>query len=119
VEIVASHAPPAGEEDDVDALERLSEQGAHIVWCALGAPKQELWMTRQSSTLAPALVMGVGAAFDFLAGTKPRAPRWVQRSGLEWAFRLSSEPRRLLWRYVDTNSAFAWAVASDRFRSRA
>jgi N-acetylglucosaminyldiphosphoundecaprenol N-acetyl-beta-D-mannosaminyltransferase len=117
--IIASHAPAVGVDDDADALAQVSEQRPHIIWCALGAPKQELWMARHSSTLAPALVMGVGAAFDFLAGTKPRAPRWAQRSGLEWAFRLSSEPRRLLWRYLDTNSAFAWTVVSDRFRGRA
>ena len=85
---------------------RIGEAKPHIVWCAFGAPKQELWMYRNEAALAPALVLGVGAAFDFHAGTKKRAPVWMQRAGLEWLHRLYSEPRRLLIRYVTTNSEF-------------
>ena len=72
----------------------------HVVWVALGAPKQELWAADHAAELRPALVIGVGAAFDFLAGTKTRAPRWMQNTGLEWLHRLATEPRRLGWRYL-------------------
>jgi N-acetylglucosaminyldiphosphoundecaprenol N-acetyl-beta-D-mannosaminyltransferase len=77
-----------------------------VVWCALGAPKQEQWMQANHAALAPALLLGVGAAFEFVAGTKPRAPLSVQRLGLEWAHRLASEPRRLIGRYARTNAEF-------------
>jgi N-acetylglucosaminyldiphosphoundecaprenol N-acetyl-beta-D-mannosaminyltransferase len=78
----------------------------HIVWCAFGAPKQEQWMYAHAESLAPALFIGVGAAFDFLARVKPRAPHWVQQVGLEWLHRLLSEPLRLGLRYVQTNTEF-------------
>jgi N-acetylglucosaminyldiphosphoundecaprenol N-acetyl-beta-D-mannosaminyltransferase len=90
----------------------ISRADPHIVWVALGAPKQELWMRRQAADLAPALAIGVGAAFDFLAGTKPRAPGWMQQTGLEWLHRLTSEPRRLAGRYARTNSEFVFRVAT-------
>ena len=90
----------------------------HVVWCGLGAPKQELWMQRWAETLAPALVVGVGAAFDFLAGTKKRAPSWMQRSGLEWLHRLGSEPQRLGGRYVATNTRFVTRTAAELARRR-
>lgn len=78
------------------------------VWVALGAPKQELWM-RAVSQLAPDVrFFGIGAAADFLSGAKSRAPAWMQDAGLEWAFRLMSEPRRLGPRYVSTNLRFVW-----------
>lgn len=71
-----------------------------IVWVGIGTPRQELWMGRHADALAPALLIGVGAAFDFLAGTKARAPRALRASGLEWLHRLASEPRRLWRRYL-------------------
>jgi Glycosyl transferase WecG/TagA/CpsF family len=83
------------------------------VWLSLGCPKQELWMLRYGDELAPALVAGVGAAFDFHAGTKQRAPDWVQRAGLEWLHRLLSEPRRLASRYARTNSEFLLLVGRE------
>lgn len=81
-------------------------------------------MRMHSEALTPALAIGVGAAFDFHAGAKRRAPVWMQRSGLEWAHRLSSEPRRLAGRYLTTNSKFAWwsarqALVAQRGRRRA
>ena len=91
----------------------------HVVWCAFGAPKQELWMYRNAAALAPALVLGVGAAFEYHAGTKKRAPVWMQRAGLEWLFRFASEPMRLGPRYVRTNSEFlVRAMASGLRRER-
>lgn len=106
VEIVATHAPALGEEDNESLLSQLGAARPDIVWCALGAPKQELWMAQRSTCLAPALVLGVGAAFDFHAGAKSRAPRWMQSLGLEWLHRFMSEPRRLGRRYLVTNSQF-------------
>jgi len=113
-EIVGSLAPPPMTENSVEVLTRISAAEPDIVWVALGAPKQELWAARHTPTLAPALVLGVGAAFDFLSGTKRRAPRWMQENGLEWLHRLASEPRRLSWRYVSTNTLFLLNLARDR-----
>jgi N-acetylglucosaminyldiphosphoundecaprenol N-acetyl-beta-D-mannosaminyltransferase len=77
-----------------------------IVWVGLGAPKQERWMEVVSSIAPDTLFFGVGAAFDFLAGSKKRAPIWMQRLGLEWLYRFLREPRRLWKRYVRTNALF-------------
>jgi N-acetylglucosaminyldiphosphoundecaprenol N-acetyl-beta-D-mannosaminyltransferase len=118
VEIVKAHAPARGEEDDESLLGRMAAAQPHVVWCALGAPKQELWMARSSANLAPALVLGVGAAFDFHSGTKQRAPAWMRQSGLEWLHRLGREPRRLVVRYVTTNAAFVGAVAAQLARRK-
>ena len=85
--------------------ERIRASGATIVWVGLGTPKQDYEVQRLALSL-PVVAVAVGAAFDFLAGTKAQAPVWVQRSGLEWAFRLASEPRRLGRRYVWGNSVF-------------
>lgn len=90
----------------------------HIVWCGLGMPKQELWMRRYAPSIAPALAVGVGAAFEFLAGTKPRAPRTMQRLGFEWLHRLASEPRRLGGRYLRTNSEFLTLAGWELWRQR-
>jgi N-acetylglucosaminyldiphosphoundecaprenol N-acetyl-beta-D-mannosaminyltransferase len=77
-----------------------------VVWVGLGLPKQDEWLRRSADLFAPAVGLGVGAAFDFLAGTKPRAPEWMQAAGLEWMHRLMSEPRRLAGRYATTNTEF-------------
>ena len=114
--IVGAVSPPFG---DVSAeraardTEEIRRAAPDLVWCGLGAPKQELWMNRHAPELAPAISVGVGAAFDFLAGSKRRAPVWMQRSGLEWAHRLGSEPRRLAGRYVRTNTEFLVRAAGE------
>lgn len=84
-----------------------------VVWVGLGAPKQERWMAAVSQIAPNVVFFGVGAAFDFLAGSKKRAPLWMQKSGLEWLFRLVQEPRRLWRRYFTTNFRFLLKVASD------
>jgi len=113
-------AGPFGDQAALDAVvPKILETDPHVVWCAFGAPKQELWMYRNAAALAPALVLGVGAAFEFHAGTKKRAPAWMQRSGLEWLFRLATEPRRLGPRYLTTNTAFCLLVARERLKGRA
>ncbi len=106
VEIVGAYAPPPGRESDPGAVRLVRDAQPHVVWVALGAPRQELWAARFAGEVAPALVVCVGAAFDFHAGTKTRAPLWMQRHGLEWLHRLVKEPRRLGWRYLSTNSLF-------------
>lgn len=107
--IVGQLAPPMGPMTEALEAEHrriIDASGANIVWVGLGAPKQELWMARNRPFLAAELLFGVGAAFDFLSGTKRQAPIWMQKAGLEWAFRLASEPRRLAKRYLVTNSRF-------------
>lgn len=106
VEIVGTFAPDPGDEDLNAVLEQIRESKPHLVWVALGAPKQELWALRHSASLESCLLVPVGAAFDFIAGAKPRAPQWMQKKGLEWLHRLGTEPRRLGWRYLSTNSVF-------------
>jgi N-acetylglucosaminyldiphosphoundecaprenol N-acetyl-beta-D-mannosaminyltransferase len=96
----------------------INASQADIVWVGLGAPKQDLWMSEHAPRLHAPVVIGVGAAFDFHAGVKPQAPRWMQRSGLEWAFRVMTEPRRLWRRYATTIPPFLWLTAMQRLRLR-
>jgi N-acetylglucosaminyldiphosphoundecaprenol N-acetyl-beta-D-mannosaminyltransferase len=97
------------EEEEVG--ERIDASGADIVWVGVGSPRQERWMARMRPRLRAPVMIGVGAAFDFHAGLVRQAPRWMQRRGLEWAYRASREPRRLLPRYARDNPAFLalWA----------
>jgi N-acetylglucosaminyldiphosphoundecaprenol N-acetyl-beta-D-mannosaminyltransferase len=92
------------EEDDV-IVRQIKESGMRWLFVGLGCPKQENWVISHRGRI-PAVLLAVGAAFDFIAGTKPQAPRWMMRSGLEWAFRLASEPRRLAGRYLKTIPQF-------------
>ena len=78
----------------------IDRAGAHVVWVGLSTPKQELWMAQHVGRLKTSVLIGVGAAFDFHAGLKKQAPRWMQHNGLEWLFRLATEPRRLWRRYA-------------------
>lgn len=96
--------------EDRQGVEAINASGADVVWVGLSTPKQEQWMATHRARLRAPVLLGVGAAFDFLSGVKPQAPRWMQRSGLEWAFRLASEPRRLWWRYAADNPMFVILV---------
>jgi N-acetylglucosaminyldiphosphoundecaprenol N-acetyl-beta-D-mannosaminyltransferase len=96
--------------EDASIVARINDSGADLVWVGLGAPKQERWMYRHRGTLRAPVLLGVGAAFDFHAGLKKQAPRWLQRSGFEWLFRLLTEPRRLWRRYLRNNPAFIWNI---------
>lgn len=100
---------PLTPEEDAAAVRAINESGAGIVWVSLGCPKQELWMAEHRGKVN-AVMVGVGAAFDYLAGTITRAPLWMQHAGLEWAHRLASEPRRLWRRYIVTNTLFVLGV---------
>jgi N-acetylglucosaminyldiphosphoundecaprenol N-acetyl-beta-D-mannosaminyltransferase len=88
------------------------------VWVGIGVPKQEKWMARMRPRLAAPVLIGVGAAFDFHAGLVPQAPAWMQRLGLEWAFRLAQEPGRLWRRYLRYNPRFVLGFARQLLRHR-
>ena len=104
---------PLGSEEDARITEAMAASGAHVVFVGLGCPKQERWMADHRARLPCALV-GVGAAFDFLAGEKAQAPAWMQRCGLEWLFRLIHEPRRLARRYLVGNPRFIFQSVFGR-----
>jgi N-acetylglucosaminyldiphosphoundecaprenol N-acetyl-beta-D-mannosaminyltransferase len=97
--------PPTTDEDE-RTVRGIQDSGARVVFVGLGSPKQDRWMQSHRDRI-PAVMLGVGAAFDFLAGVKAQAPRWMQRLGLEWVFRLATEPRRLWRRYLKQNPRFA------------
>jgi N-acetylglucosaminyldiphosphoundecaprenol N-acetyl-beta-D-mannosaminyltransferase len=103
-------SPPTADELDAD-LVRIQVASPDFVWVGLGAPKQEYWVEQARGRLRVAGVMTVGAAFDFHSGAKRRAPHWMQRTGLEWLYRLAREPRRLVRRYLTTNTRFVFLVA--------
>lgn len=108
-EIVGAFSPPFREmtaDETEGAMADIRTSGADVVWVGLGMPKQELWMHRIRPELPGVALLGVGAAFDFLAGTKKQAPAWMQKAGLEWLFRLIQEPGRLWRRYIWNNPAY-------------
>ncbi|QEW23433.1 Putative N-acetylmannosaminyltransferase (plasmid) [Paracoccaceae bacterium] len=115
--IVGTHAPPfrplTGDEED-DVARRINAASPDIVWVGLGAPRQERWMARMRDRLDAGMLIGVGAAFDFHAGNTLQAPGWMQRAGLEWAFRLATEPRRLWRRYLRVVPGYMALVAMQR-----
>lgn len=91
---------PLSDEEDEKSVSNINASGADIVWVGLGAPKQEYWMSDHLGRVNSPVMIGIGAAFDFISGVTRQAPRWMQRIGLEWFFRLASEPKRLLKRYL-------------------
>jgi N-acetylglucosaminyldiphosphoundecaprenol N-acetyl-beta-D-mannosaminyltransferase len=118
--IAGVYSPPfrlLSDEDDRKMIDLINCSGAHIVFAGLGCPKQEFWMAAHRGKVR-AVMIGVGAAFDYHAGTVTRAPLWMQHSGLEWLFRLMSEPKRLWKRYLVTNSLFLIYLGLGALRSR-
>ena len=101
--------PTASEEQAL--IDSVNASGARVVWVGLGSPKQDLWMARNRPRLEAPLLVGVGAAFDFLTGRQRQAPPWMRARGLEWLFRLGAEPRRLWRRYMIYNPRFTIALA--------
>jgi len=117
--IVGAYSPPfraLGEAEREEVARRIDASGAAVVWVGIGQPKQERWMHEMRPRLAAPLLAGVGAAFDFHAGLVSQAPPWMQRAGLEWAYRLAREPRRLWRRYARYNPRFLAAFAAQYAR---
>jgi N-acetylglucosaminyldiphosphoundecaprenol N-acetyl-beta-D-mannosaminyltransferase len=105
--------PPDADEDQ-EVVDTINASNADIVWVGLGTPKQDYFVARHRPRLQAPVLIAIGAAFDFHAGLMPQAPRWMQRSGLEWLFRLAHEPRRLAYRYLVYNPQFVVRVALQR-----
>jgi N-acetylglucosaminyldiphosphoundecaprenol N-acetyl-beta-D-mannosaminyltransferase len=109
--VVGCYSPPyraLTPAEDKAIVERINAAAPDIVWVGLSTPKQERWMWEHKNRIRVPVMIGVGAAFDFISGVKRQAPRWMQASGLEWLFRLASEPRRLGARYLRNNPLFIW-----------
>jgi N-acetylglucosaminyldiphosphoundecaprenol N-acetyl-beta-D-mannosaminyltransferase len=119
--IAGGFSPPfralTAEEESL-AIEQINGSGAAVVWVGTGQPKQEKWMAHMRPRLTAPLLVGVGAAFDFHAGLVSQAPSWMQRNGLEWAYRLSREPRRLWRRYARYNPLFVLGFTRQYLRHR-
>lgn len=121
LEIACAISPPfrpLTDAEDAALTDALRDSGARVVFVGLGCPKQERWCDTHRERL-PAVLVAVGAAFDFHAGRLRQAPPWVQRAGLEWAFRLAVEPRRLWRRYARVVPRFLWGFWLQRFRTSA
>ncbi len=119
LQIVGGHCPPfrpLTEDEEAAIADEINRSGADVVWVGIGVPKQEKWMARMRDRLDAPVLIGVGAAFDFHAGLVPQAPDALQRLGLEWAFRLVQEPRRLWRRYLRYNPRFVAGFARQYLR---
>lgn len=110
--------PPSGGEGDAHMCQLLEKSGAHIVLVGLGAPKQEVWMWANAPYVSQCVMVGIGGSFELVAGFTPRAPTFMQRMGMEWFFRLMMEPKRLLRRYIYTNTLFLAHMFSSVTRRR-
>ena len=121
IEIAGTLCPPfrtLTEPEDAEIIANINRARPDIVWVGLSTPKQERWMAEHVGKIQAPVLIGVGAAFDFHAGVKKQAPRWMQRSGLEWLFRLIQEPRRLAGRYLVNNPKFVAAVIKEWLTGR-
>lgn len=110
IQIAGMYSPPfrpLTKEEDKEAIDRINETKPDFVWIGLGAPKQEKWMAAHQGTI-DGLMLGVGAGFDYYAENIKRAPMWMQKSNLEWLYRLMQDPKRLFKRYWSTNTKFIW-----------
>lgn len=121
LQVAGVYAPliaEVGHEPDWALVERLNAAHAQVIWVGLGSPKQDIWMNLYRPYLNAPVLIGVGAAFDFLSGSKGQAPSWMRRSGLEWVFRLAQEPGRLWRRYLIYNPRFIVGVVRQFIRQR-
>jgi N-acetylglucosaminyldiphosphoundecaprenol N-acetyl-beta-D-mannosaminyltransferase len=121
IRIVGGYSPPhraLTADEEASVVEEINHSGAEIVWVGIGVPKQEKWMAAMRDRLQAPVLVGVGAAFDFHAGLIPQAPSFLQDIGLEWAYRLVQEPRRLWRRYLRYNPRFVTAFARQLITHR-
>ena len=120
LKIVGYNNPPfrkLTEEETAQTIEKINESGANLVFVALGCPKQEQWMAEMNGKIN-AVCVGIGGALPVMVGMQKRAPKWMQKNGLEWFFRLMQEPGRLFKRYAITNSMFIYLLTREYFHSR-
>lgn len=120
LQIVCSIAPPFRfllPKENNEYIDKINESGVRILFVGIGCPKQERWMAENRDEV-DCVMLGVGAAFDFIAGQKRHAPRWLQVAGLEWLFRLLCEPRRLWKRYLRQNPRFVWYFSKQLLREK-
>ncbi|MCA1841314.1 MAG: WecB/TagA/CpsF family glycosyltransferase [Actinomycetota bacterium] len=116
--IVGAISPPfriLTPDEDKEIVAEINDSNPDFIWVGLSTPKQERWMFEHRDSIDPAVMLGVGAAFDFLTGTKRKAPSWMQEHGLEWLFRLVTEPRRLAYRYLVLGSQFVILVLREEW----
>ncbi|WP_081825636.1 WecB/TagA/CpsF family glycosyltransferase [Bacillus sp. UNC41MFS5] len=112
IQIAGMYSPPfrpLDAHEDEEFVKKITQTKPDIVWVGLGAPKQEVWMAEHQGKV-DGVMIGVGAGFDYFAGNINRAPEWMQKSNLEWVYRLIQEPKRLFKRYLHTNTKFIWLV---------
>ena len=117
--IAATHSPPFGEwpeDETLSIITKIRASRANLVWVGLGCPKQEHWIAKNKHLLPPAVYFGIGAAFAFHADEVKQSPAIFQKLGLEWAYRLAMEPRRLFKRYLTYNSLFLYHILRDHMR---
>lgn len=118
VNVAGSYSPPfrpLTDAEDKEIVAKINSAKPDVLWVGIGCPKQELWMHKHAGELNVPVMVGVGAAFDFLSGVKPQAPRWLRDNGFEWMFRLVTEPKRLWRRYLINNFLFVYYVAVEAF----
>lgn len=121
LKVVGQYTPPfreLNEEEDSSVVELINCAQPDVLWVGLGCPKQQLWMYRHRDRLRVPVMVGVGAAYDFHAGTKKQAPKWMRENGLEWFFRLLVEPGRLWKRYLLGGALFIYYVGLELIRKR-
>ncbi|RKH07762.1 glycosyltransferase [Corallococcus praedator] len=117
IEVVGWDSPmvnlDAGDAQNDPIVARIREQDPHLLFVALGSPKQEVWISQVAQKLGPTVAIGIGAGFDFIAGTAKRAPEWIARAGFEWLYRLTNEPKRLWRRYILNDSKFGYILLRE------
>lgn len=120
ISIVYSYSPPfraLTEYEDTQIIKDINLAEVDVLFVGIGCPKQEHWMAEHKESLS-CVMLGVGAAFDFISGSKKHAPRWMQKAGLEWLFRLVSEPKRLWKRYLKQNPRFIYYFSIQLFKTK-
>ena len=121
LKIAGRYAPPfkpLSREEDERVVEMINKAAPDALWVGLGTPKQQIWMFEHRDKLNVPVMVGVGAAFDFLSGTKLQAPRWIREHGFEWLFRLMTEPKRLWRRYLVNGSLFIYYMGKELILKR-
>lgn len=111
INIVGMYSPPfrpLTPEEDKDIIQKINDVHPDFLWVGIGAPKQEMWMSNHRESIKNTCMLGVGAAFDFMAGTLDKAPKWLEEAGLEWLYRLCKEPKRLWKRYIIGGIKYSW-----------